>query len=262
MRVIGPDELAGFEADTSRTLYVLDVRDPAEYAAGHRAGSLPAPGGQLVQATDGWIAVRGARIVLVCDTGVRSRMAAAWLRLMGHADVYVADAALGDARPGPGPVAAAWPRIGEAELRGRLGEPGLMMVDLGRSIDYRAGHVPGAVWGIRTRLDRLSAGLATARMVVVISPDGMLAGLALAELRALTRGEVRVLEGGSDAWKHAGGRWEADRTMPADAECVDFYLRPYDRNSGVEAAMQAYLDWEIDLVHEIERDGTVRFGAG
>jgi len=29
----------------------------------------------------------------------------------------------------------------------------------------------------------------------------------------------------------------------------------------VEEAMQAYLSWEIDLVHEIARDGTVRFGV-
>ena len=53
---------------------------------------------------------------------------------------------------------------------------------------------------------------------------------------------------------------EADRTVPPDAACVDVYLRPYDRNSGIEAAMRDYLSWEIDLVHEIERDGTVRFG--
>jgi len=39
------------------------------------------------------------------------------------------------------------------------------------------------------------------------------------------------------------------------------YLRPYDRNSGVEAAMQAYLTWEIDLVGEIVRDGTAGFGG-
>ena len=52
-----------------------------------------------------------------------------------------------------------------------------------------------------------------------------------------------------------------DRTVPADEDCIDFYLRPYDRNAGVEDAMNAYLSWEIDLVHEIERDGTVRFGA-
>ena len=35
-----------------RTLYLLDVRSPEEYAAGHLPGSRSAPGGQLVQATD------------------------------------------------------------------------------------------------------------------------------------------------------------------------------------------------------------------
>jgi hypothetical protein len=54
---------------------------------------------------------------------------------------------------------------------------------------------------------------------------------------------------------------ERDRKIPEDAACIDFYLRPYDRNEGVEAAMQAYLSWEIDLVGEIERDGTVTFGV-
>lgn len=34
----------------------------------------------------------------------------------------------------------------------------------------------------------------------------------------------------------------------------------YDRNSGIEEAMNAYLSWEIDLVHEIRRDGTIAFG--
>jgi hypothetical protein len=51
-----------------------------------------------------------------------------------------------------------------------------------------------------------------------------------------------------------------DRTNPPDAACLDVYLRPYDRNEGVEEAMHAYLSWEIALVNEIERDGTVRFG--
>jgi hypothetical protein len=30
----------------------------------------------------------------------------------------------------------------------------------------------------------------------------------------------------------------------------------------VEEAMNAYLSWEIDLVNEIKRDGTVHFGVG
>ena len=53
-----------------------------------------------------------------------------------------------------------------------------------------------------------------------------------------------------------------DRTSPPDDEAaIDCYLRPYDRNTGVEEAMHAYLSWEIDLVNEITRDGTVQFGA-
>jgi len=39
------------------------------------------------------------------------------------------------------------------------------------------------------------------------------------------------------------------------------WLRPYDRTGGVEQAMNEYLAWEIDLVDQIERDGTARFRA-
>ncbi|HJS85694.1 MAG TPA: rhodanese-related sulfurtransferase, partial [Acetobacteraceae bacterium] len=63
------------------------------------------------------------------------------------------------------------------------------------------------------------------------------------------------------AWRAAGRPMMQDRANPPDEECVDVYLRPYDRNTGVAEAMRAYLAWEIDLVNEIARDGTVRFGV-
>src|SRR6202030_3928181 len=69
--------------------YLFDVRDPAEYAAGHVAGSVSAPGGQLVQATDQYVGTLGARIVLVDDKEVRALMTASWLRQMGFRDVSV-----------------------------------------------------------------------------------------------------------------------------------------------------------------------------
>ena len=62
-----------------RTLYLLDVRDPAEYAAGHLPGAISAPGGQLVQATDQYVGTLGARLVLVDDLEVRAVMTASWL---------------------------------------------------------------------------------------------------------------------------------------------------------------------------------------
>lgn len=258
VRIITPNQLAAFEADSSRTLYVLDVRDPPEYRAGHRAGSINAPGGQLVQATDTWVGVRGARIVLLCDTGARARMSAAWLRLMGHRDVFVADGALTGGTPRLAVPELSQP-VSTIDVAGlaALGADALVL-DLARSVDFRDGHIPGAIWGVRNRLPGLPKG----RSVVVTSPDSEAARLAVPEVRALTGVEPRVLVGGTAAWKAAGQPLEKNRLIPADEDCIDFYLRPYDRNSGVEEAMNAYLSWEIDLVYEIERDGTVRFGAG
>src|ERR1700687_3727305 len=76
------------EAD-ERTLYVLDVRTPEEYQAGHLRGARSAPGGQLVQETDAHVATWGGRIVLVDDNGVRATMTASWLKQMGWEQVAV-----------------------------------------------------------------------------------------------------------------------------------------------------------------------------
>ena len=121
--VIGAIDLARLEDDADRTLYVLDVRDPAEYRAGHRPGSVSAPGGQLVQATDQWIGVRNARIALVDDSGVRARMAGAWLRQMGHRDVFVVEGGL-DAISTTGRERLAVPELGCQDAYDRRDRPG------------------------------------------------------------------------------------------------------------------------------------------
>jgi rhodanese-related sulfurtransferase len=265
--IIGPLDLTRFEDDPDRTLYVLDVRDPVEFRAGHRPGSRNAPGGQLVQGTDTWVGVRNARIVLVDDTGVRARMSAAWLRQMGHRDVFVVEGGLEAIKATgvaavPVPELAAPVKLIDVSGLGQLLDSGAgtLVLDLARSVEFRDGHIPGAVWGVRARLSALRSQLSAAGHVVITSPDGMLARLAVDEVADLTSAEVHVLDGGTDAWHAFGRPLVKDRTAPADDACIDFYLRPYDRNSGVEEAMNAYLSWEIDLVHEIERDGTVVFG--
>jgi rhodanese-related sulfurtransferase len=68
--------------DPGRTTYLCDVRTPEEFLRGSLAGAVHAPGGQLVQATDQWIGVRNARVVLVDDEGVRAPVEAAWLRCL------------------------------------------------------------------------------------------------------------------------------------------------------------------------------------
>jgi rhodanese-related sulfurtransferase len=263
VRWIGREALAALRAEAGRSTYLLDVRDPAEFAAGHLAGSVSAPGGQLVQATDLWVAVRGARIVLVDDTGTRAAMTAGWLRELGGWEVFVLEGGL-DGRLEtalPPALPPGTPRIGVGELAALLAEGAAQVVDIGRSLAFRAGHVPGAIWALRTRLGRVAERLPADRRLVVAAPEPMLAALGVAELRGMVRAPVAALDGGTEAWRAAGFPLEASRHDPPDEACVDAWLRPYDRNHGVEAAMRAYLDWEVGLVGQIARDGTAPFGA-
>jgi hypothetical protein len=39
----------------------------------------------------------------------------------------------------------------------------------------------------------------------------------------------------------------------------DVWLRPYEKDWGVEDSMREYLTWEVGLVEQLERDGTARF---
>src|SRR5581483_5056423 len=98
------------------------------------------------------------------------------------------------------------------------------------------GHVPGAAWICRSRLEaRLGATAPDrSRPVVVTCGDGVASTLAAATLRGLGRA-ARVLDGGARAWEAAGLALERGATRLAD-EPDDVVQKPYERG---RAAMEA-----------------------
>ena len=60
------------------------------------------------------------------------------------------------------------------------------------------------------------------------------------------------------AWRDAKLPIETGHTRMADPP-TDVWYRPYDNKENVEAAMRQYLDWEVDLVPQVERDGDATF---
>ncbi len=257
--------------DPERSLYLLDVRTRQEFEQLHIAGSRHAPGGQLVQATDEFVAVRGARIVLIDPVRVRSVMTASWLNQMGWSEAYVLEPegqngfAGWTLKSGPRkPVPAGfkpWRSLSAGELARKQAEGGVCVLDLATSLRFREGHVPGAWWAVRSRLGEAHAKLAAARLMVLTSEDGILAHLAAAEAQALwPDAQVRVLDGGNAAWFAA--------SLPEDAgidnattALDDVWYKPYDHARDYEKHARAYLSWEVALVDQIKRDPTIRFRA-
>ena len=251
------------EAD-QRSLYVLDVRTPGEYAAGHLPGSRSAPSGQLVQETDSYMATWGGRAVLVDDNGVRARMTASWLKQMGW-DVAVLEGGL-DGALETGPWAPVALGLGDlsvetvevSELLAALARGGTVVVDVELSKRYAQGHIPGAWFAIRARLADSLARLPAAERYVVTSVDGVLARYAAADLAELTEAAVAVLAGGTQAWVAAGQPVEQGLTNLAD-ENDDVQLTARELKENREETMRAYLAWEINLVNQMAEDDDHRF---
>lgn len=258
--------LAAWRADAGHTLYVLDVRTPEEYAAGHLKDARSAPGGQLVQETDAHIATWGARVVLVDDNGVRATMTASWLKQMGWSDVavLVATPANGGWVAGPhqprvlGLDTTGVETIEPAALHRRLEAGRTVVVDLATSRQYGQGHIPGAWFAIRSFLADALAKLPSADVIILTSPDGVLARLAAADLTGRMSTAVVALAGGTQSWVTAGYELEAGPSRMA-SEPVDVVLLARERGQNREDAMREYLAWEIALVNDMATDDDQRF---
>lgn len=252
-------EVQAWQADAGRTLYLLDVRTREEFESLRIAGSRHAPGGQLVQATDEYVGVRNARIVLVDPTEVRSVMTASWLVQMGWDDVFVLrpegeDGFSGwrtETGPRPRPQFHRWETVSDPG--------GATVIDFSTSLRFRDFHLPGAWWAVRARLADARSRVGEPEEIVLTSEDGALAHLAAPEAAVLwPKANVRVLEGGNARWRAAGGAAETgiDRATTA---IDDVWYKPYDHREAYEQHARAYLEWEVALVDQIRRDPTIRF---
>ena len=172
--LLGAAAFDRLRAQPARTTYVLDVRSTADYEQGHLPGARSAPGGQLVQATDEWCAVWGARIVLVDEgSGVRATTAAHWLKQMGWDVQVLAGAADRATEKGLRTPSAAMPEGVEslsAQQAHSLVAAGTgAFVDVDESVHYRERRLPGALWACRPRMQRLADALPAGTTAILYS---------------------------------------------------------------------------------------------
>ncbi|WP_440996818.1 rhodanese-like domain-containing protein [Arhodomonas sp. SL1] len=231
-------------------VYCLDVRHPGGGDEPPLPGTARAPGVQLLQATEGWIGVPGARVVLADDDGARAPLCAYWLRLMGF-DAHLLPAAEAVALPAPPtPEPPELPRCRTATAVAECRDPsGPLLLDLRSSSAHREAHPEGARWLLRPRLGDVVPELVRERTAVrLLADDAGEAALVAEDLRERGIDDVALIDGGVEAWRRAGGSVVHTPEDPPDRACIDRLFFVHDRHDGNLDAARRYLEWEQGLV--------------
>ncbi len=251
---IDAPELRRLAADPSRTLYVFDVRTAEEFVAGTVRGAVHAPAVQLAQATDGWIGVRRARVVLADDTGLRAAITAVFLKALRY-DVSVlrgvdANETFGFERAdGPAPFRPdLLTELAPDEVQALLTDGGIIL-DLRGSMAFRAGHVEGARWTIRPRLTSLAL---DGTSPVALVGEAAASGLVARDLSTVGVDVRGCLADDPAAWRAADLPVHATQDAPTDAEAIDFLFFVHDRHDGNMEAARRYLAWETGLTRQLD----------
>ncbi len=250
---ISSELLKSWEKDRDRTIYIFDVRTEEEFLAGHWPGARHAPGGQLVQATDQYLAVRNARIILCDDNGLRAATTAMWLRGMGH-DVTILDEDMSQATSSKinstgGSTIVDAPLVSPEDAFGRIIN-GALLVDVSRSQDYRNGHVRGAIWVTRSRVNHLGCDF-DHPIIITGQGQSLIFGVVLELIEA---GYTNLLwfVGSPEIWRQAGFEIEHTPDSPTDQDCIDFLFFVHDRHEGNLDAARHYLEWETGLLAQLD----------
>src|SRR6202049_4649290 len=266
VKTIDARTLAKFKAEKDRTVYVIDLRTPEEYRAGHRRDSNYGCGVQLVQGMDKYAATRHGRIALVDNYLVRALMTASWLIQADWPETYVladpfreVELTTGDYKPAIlGLSKQTPPAVDAAKLSEMLKTNGTTVVDVADSSSYIKGHIPGAWFVIRSRLDESMKKMPPSESFVVTGNDTALAAFTAQDLARLTGKPVSVLAEGNAAWRKAGlplkSGMEKAGTLVDDIFVQPFLWGQLDPASAeFRKAANDYLAWELQLPEQLKR---------
>ncbi len=244
IKIIDWGELEKWNDDQNQTTFKFDIRTAEEYEAGHPDGFRHAPGGQLVQATDQWFSTRNARIVIYDNHRIRGVMTVIWLRGMGH------NAELLDEKSVKELVhveeieidVSGLTLIDANELTNR--QTNSTIVDVRSSQDYRDGHIDGALWSIRPKLDQIEIN----DDIIVIASELLTATYVLKDLGGV--GAISLTE--PNDWKKVGLNVLSTPDNPPDQDRIDFLFHTHARHSGNMDHAREYLRWETGLIDQMD----------
>jgi len=240
--------------DTTRSVFLCDIRTDEE----HAQGDLPAivrhtPGGQLIQATDQYIGVLKSTIVL-CDTdGVRAPVIASWLKQLGRS-VYLLDDLKGlhdlPQPPSYKPRLSHTRELPFEALQDFLNtNPTALVLDARPSLKFREASILGAQWITRANIPAIPARQHPYAVLLGTNRDKL--ALLAQDMEASVHTDIYLCIVDDSFPDAAGFPVVENHEMPDDA-CIDYLFFVHDRHDGNKEAARKYLEWETNLVSQID----------
>jgi hydroxyacylglutathione hydrolase len=190
-------------AAQARGATVVDVRPVADFAKAHIPGALSIELRPAFATWLGWLADHDRPVVLVRDPEQDLDEVLWQAAKIGYDNI------VGELGDGVGAGMDAWTEAGLATrsvpLTGPSTEPGLRVLDIRQTSEFRAGHVPGAVHVELGDVPAVADALGE-RPTVVMCGHGERAMGAASLLTARGHGRVSVLAGGPEEWAEALGQ--------------------------------------------------------
>jgi rhodanese-related sulfurtransferase len=259
LRTVGSENVKSWLVEGTRNIFLCDVRTRKEYLENLIPVVQHAPGGQLIQATDQYVGVRKATIVICDFDGIRAPVVASWLKQLGWNVLLLSDPHhLSDL-----------PKIEQFEpdlkhttslditkLDAFIYEhPQALIFDVRASQEYRKCHLSGALWAIRSTLQAkvnekqkdtnpvpiVLLSLETEKLLVLAN-----------DLERAGHQDIHVCTVSENTFKQTRLPTIINDKTLTDFECIDYLFFVHDRHDGNKAAARQYLEWETNLVSQID----------
>jgi len=218
-----------------KPIVLLDVREPAEFEAGHIAGSIHIPIRELAKNLN-LLPDLNAEIIVVCKGGARAALGMAGLQILGYKNVKTLkggfDAWVGEDLPVTKEVVAQTPGTAPAvdetllkaldgvlsalnkgfdliapkDFAAELAESAPLLIDLRTDAEWSKGYIDGAqhiaIEVLMANVDKLPADKSA--KIVVYCGSGYRGGMAKIMLGMMGYTNVHNIAGGLNGWSKAG----------------------------------------------------------
>ncbi len=254
---INTDQVNAWLKEKDRTTFLCDIRTPEEYEAEQLPITIQhTPGGQLIQATDEYIGVRKSRLVLLDFDGIRAPVIASWLKQLGW-EVYLLKNPIANRINAPERSEfhanlQHTQSIDGGELAQYLSEnQNAHIIDCRPSMQFRKSRLKSATWAVRPTL--LSAVPRNRDTPIVLTGNkaGKLQLLAQ-DLEQAGYTNIRLVLLNDVSLEQSGLPLSTDESALPDDKCIDFLFFVHDRHQGNKEAAKKYLEWETNLISQID----------